>query len=411
MMKSQRSGGKTDRIILLFFLTALLGYMPTARAGDRLVWIAALFLLLVRTGWLVLRRRTVFRADINLGFYLLLVGYGAISCLWADQPAIFLQYSWLHFPVVMLSVLCLCAYPGQRMETDGLIRLLVPAGLLAGFRYCCYTDWSGFASGHYLRGSFGGLLDDVTSYNNYTMLLSIVCVIALYFAIVQNEKRYYPAAAILMVMLLIGGSRKNVIAVPVTAFFFALSAGCAAGKLKKMLVVALGVAAGIYALMNLPGLHQLRESLPGMAGGLFGTGDLPADASTQERLYLMEEGVRIWSDHLLAGIGWDQFRLHNALGVTAHNNYVEMLVSLGLIGFFLFYLIFARLLIIVTYRLFHQTLSHEDLLMSGFALSYLLFEIGSVDLYNRERMILLLAVCYWHSLVSKRTIYRLVWKR
>lgn len=262
-----------------------------------------------------------------------------------------------------------------------------------------------------MRGTFGGLLDDVTNYNNYTMPISIVCVIALYQAIVKSEKKYYLAVVMFFIMLLIGGSRKNMIAVPLIGVFFALSVGNATKKIKKIFIIGCAIVAGIYALMTMPFLEQIRSSMLGMFGGLFGLESATIDVSTQERMYLIDKATSVWLDHPILGVGWDNFRENNILNVSAHNNYMEMLASLGVIGFVLFYLIFIRVLYLAVDRFIKRAIVHEDILIIGFALSYLFFEIGSVDLYNRERMILLLFVLYWHSLATGRKKYRLVFGR
>lgn len=410
-MRIQKTSGKIDKIIVLFFLVAMMGYMPTARSSDKIVWIGAFLLLFLRTAWLSIQNKIKFSCDVNLGIYLLLVGYGFISCLWSKQTTNYMIYILVYFPIILLSVLCLCTQFQQRIKMDEFYHLIILAGLLAGIRYCVYTDWSGIATGYYMRGTFGGLLDNVTNYNNYTMPISIVCVLALYYAIVKNEKRYYLAVAMFFVMLLIGGSRKNLIAVPLVGVFFALSIGNATKKIKRFLIIIFIIAAAIYALMTMPVLSQIRDSMLGMFAGLFGWGTTATDVSTQERMFLIDEAKSVWANHFLIGVGWDNFREYHHLHVTAHNNYMEILASLGVIGFALFYMMFVRILYITINRSSIRRLAHEDIMLIGFALSYLFFEIGSVDLYNRERMILLLLMLYCHSMTTGLKTYRLTLSR
>ena len=62
------------------------------------------------------------------------------------------------------------------------------------------------------------------------------------------------------------------------------------------------------------------------------------DASTTERLDLINAGLNIFADNPLLGIGLDNFKLINRH--YAHNNYVELLSDVGLLGLVAYYIIF-----------------------------------------------------------------------
>ena len=59
--------------------------------------------------------------------------------------------------------------------------------------------------------------------------------------------------------------------------------------------------------------------------------------STAERKYLIEFGLNIFQDKPLAGYGLATFSYLNPFHKYAHNNFVEILVGVGLIGTLLFY--------------------------------------------------------------------------
>ena len=408
MMKKQRI--TLDKVIVLLFLTALMGYMTTARPTDRYVWIGTLAILLLRTAWLAVKRMIYFRFDCNLFLYILFFVWGITSCFWAKNTGQFRTYAIDSFPVVVCAVMCLAAFIGHRMEPDEFNYLFILAGVLAAARFCCYTDWSGVFSGYYMRGTFGGLLDNVTNYNNYTMIISGPCILAMYYSIVRGKRWFYPVALVLLGILFLGGSRKNIITMPLIGVMFSMFVGDTQKKLKSLTAIVLAIAVGIYVLCTVPTLYQLRDAMLGMFTGLFNSASEEIDASTMDRMYLIRRAMEVWVEHPVTGVGWHNYRLYNDLKMYSHNNYTEMLACFGIIGFLLYYAIFFRVAYIIGSGLFRRRFTHADLLLIGFSLSVLIMEIGSITVYFKERLIIMLIMLYWHSYATKRKIFQLTLK-
>ncbi len=62
--------------------------------------------------------------------------------------------------------------------------------------------------------------------------------------------------------------------------------------------------------------------------------------STGDRLYFIQSGIEAFFANPLLGTGISTFSKHNDMGYYAHNNYIELIVGVGLIGMLLYYLIF-----------------------------------------------------------------------
>jgi len=89
--------------------------------------------------------------------------------------------------------------------------------------------------------------------------------------------------------------------------------------------------------------------------------------STYERLYLIETAYEVFSKDfgtILLGTGQRTFELQNKLGLYAHNNYMELISNLGLIGLFLFYSMYVVL--------FKEVLKVQDKSIKYFLLGFLL---------------------------------------
>lgn len=73
------------------------------------------------------------------------------------------------------------------------------------------------------------------------------------------------------------------------------------------------------------------------------SGDVAAEGSDNSlgsRAKMIEEGVRILGDHPIIGVGLDNYRFVSEAGTYSHSNPIEVAVSTGLIGLFLYYSIY-----------------------------------------------------------------------
>ena len=90
---------------------------------------------------------------------------------------------------------------------------------------------------------------------------------------------------------------------------------------------------------NIEQLNTLYELIERRFSGMFnmleGNG---GDASSMERIYLVEEGFKIFENNPIFGIGLNNSRYF--LGKYTHNNYLELLIGTGIIGTVLFYSIY-----------------------------------------------------------------------
>lgn len=83
-------------------------------------------------------------------------------------------------------------------------------------------------------------------------------------------------------------------------------------------------------------LSLLEKRFSGLTG--FALGNDFVDYSTKERAMLLVKGFELFQDTPLIGVGIDNFR--HFFRLYAHNNYLELLVDIGIIGLVLYYLIY-----------------------------------------------------------------------
>lgn len=400
---------KWDIFCLFFFFVAIFAFMPTARTTDRNIWMAATLLLCLNVAWRLVNRKKI-PVDNAIGWYLLVVMWGAISCIWSLNTSQFELYVLLYASVIIVGTLCVAAYISDEADVDRVMMLIIVAGCIAGLRFCWYTPWDSILkSGYYMRGTFGSLLDDVTNYNNYTSHLCIINIIAGYYAIVKKKKWCYIAYTLLFAILIFGGSRKNLVVIPLITIYFAISSGSVSNKLRNFLLSLAVVICGFYALMTLDFLSQIRDTFFQMITGV--SSSIATDASTQERLYLIDTAKQVWWDHPILGVGWDNFRYYNGLHVYAHNSYFELLACTGIIGFCLYYYYYLRLLGRSVMHALRGVSNEWDMLVIGVMIGFLIQEYGAITLYGRERMIMLLIVSTAYSIGTGNKVKYMIMRK
>lgn len=149
-----------------------------------------------------------------------------------------------------------------------------------------------------------------------------------------------------------------------------------------------------WAIYN---VEFLYESIGHRMEGLFNlfTEKGKADYSTIERQKLIELGIDIWKESPLLGHGISTFAAISNTKTYSHNNYVELLCGVGLIGM-LFYYTFHVYLIMKLYN--RKEMGTERLYWAALILLLAVFDVGAVS-YNMYpvHFLLLLANCALHN--------------
>jgi O-antigen ligase len=106
------------------------------------------------------------------------------------------------------------------------------------------------------------------------------------------------------------------------------------------------------------------------------------------RMDLILEAIDVWQRSPLIGWGPDQYALISKTGYYAHSNYFEILADFGLIGFFLFYLLHALLLVQgLHYGIRKRSPTHRRVLILLFLI--LILDVAQVSFTSKYSWIFL----------------------
>jgi O-antigen ligase len=169
-------------------------------------------------------------------------------------------------------------------------------------------------------------------------------------------------------------------------------------KIKNILIFALLLYVGVKLLFIYGDIAQL-ESLSALVEKRFVgmmnmiDGSSSGDASSKERAYLIYEGLNIFENNPVFGIGLNNARYF--LGKYTHNNYLELLIGVGILGTMLFYTVY--LFTIRNIYMMPQVAVKKYFYVMIFIL--LLLDIATVTYYTKP---ILFLVLYINFVAQKR---------
>lgn len=188
--------------------------------------------------------------------------------------------------------------------------------------------------------------------NWYGVMLSVAMVLSLITALdAKNlvvKVMSFGATIPIANMMLQTGSRKAMIAglllgggLICIAYLYKSGAATFRSFFVAMIIVASLVPVGITFLVNSDYWFRTEQAVAAVSGDIGS-----ADQSVIGRLWLAQQAIELSLKNPLLGIGLDTFRMARSgntgmtIGTYSHSNYLEILVSTGIVGFVLFFSIY-----------------------------------------------------------------------
>ena len=284
-----------------------------------------------------------FHADAYHLYTAFFVGYCALTMLWARDAALAFETVKRLFLTVAFMYLLYAYY--QRKPIDYLLR----AAMLGGYAACFVVVWQQGLD-VYINNIINGIRvydQDYINANVAGAMAVHAILLNLYYILYKKELKWWIAFSVPALICIAGaGSKRSLLLLVGGSMMLALFHSYDRKKrMKSMLKIGsvillfLGI---IYILRDLPMFSMITERIDQFIGSITGTGSM--DVSTKERLAFLQVGVYLFKKSPLVGCGIDNARLFNWVRETyLHSNMMELLASSGLIGFGLYYSIYAYL--------------------------------------------------------------------
>lgn len=334
----------------------------------------------------------------SLGVYAIWAGaffaYSFISGLWAADVSKVLDTSKTLFLIFIVNILLSFV-----VETKEDVRNILLANFLALVLYLIYVllnvDLSQLGEDR-LGVDFLGSLWNA---NDVGIKLCFGFALALYFAFEQKHiawKLILFAIGLLFAGVgLFTGSRKVFLMLMGIAvlFMFLYSK-------HKFIGMAIAIASAIafyFAIMEIESLYNvLGQRIENMLEGLFGQGTTEGSFNTREEMIRL--GFGWFLERPLFGYGMSNFsvlyEIEKGWSTYSHNNFIEILINGGIVGFILYYFIYAYIFV----KLFKAAFVKRDstaIILFTINLVLIALQIAAVSYYDTLfNCILLLAVMY-----------------
>lgn len=236
-----------------------------------------------------------------------------------------------------------------------------------------------------LTGERLGNSDEFGNVNTMSMNCSITVVLSVYKIIVQkNKSRFLFILPIIITMplLIFSGSRKALLIVFITILSLALLTTGRNKKFRSFIWIVIIFLISWYMLNNLASLAFLQERFEGLFAVI--TGNKGNVAGDENRVQFIEVGIKHFLKSPILGNGF--YYSNYLFGTYTHNNYIELLLNNGIIGFVAYYSIYLYLFLIS--NKLNPSNRKAFILIRLILIVYLVAGIGVVTYYDRLHLLL-----------------------
>lgn len=277
------------------------------------------------------------------GFFIVYTLYSTASCFWSTDFAIAFSRNISLYQILLL-VFMIYNLIENVQEIEGVF-----IGIFWGTMIMCGQTILKYGLGTVINMMAKGkrLGTEINQANAFGYYCVIAFIIGIYNVLYKKKKIYLLWAMVPFVFSFASGSRKSIVVIiAATALIFALRNG----KIRlSRILIALAVCVALFAILyNIEGLQPFFKRFTAMLE-MFDSGDMgKGDNSIASRVNMIEFGMDLFKKNFLFGYGTEQYNVLYEMeyGVMrpAHNNYIQYLVSFGVVGTSVFYGMYAYIL-------------------------------------------------------------------
>ena len=224
---------------------------------------------------------------------------------------------------------------------------------------------------------------EINQENTFGMYNATTVMVAFYYLLYRNRFKLFHIAVIAMSFLfaMSSGSRKALLMMCIGVLFL-IYKRYGIKKLYKVVIITAILIFIFMMVIKLPIFNLINRRLELAVEML--QGESKGDGSARTRFKMISDGWEIFKERLLIGYGANNYAYVSGYWTYAHNNFIEMLVDFGLIGFILYYLVYA----LAMNNLLRSKKDAGKALLAIFMVRFLM-EIALVTYYSKQTWILM----------------------
>lgn len=331
-------------IFLIFMMSQIL-FINATLYNDKYVklYIALSFVFfIICWGVIFFKKNTSIKELVHNKCFWWITCLFAMYELYAFIKPIYNNFNWdyllMLYTTVITCSLMIINVPKKRKET--LFSIISAITTLEICLYILIQELPAILEGGINRiGSSGS--GNVNTIGTY---LTIFAIPMLYQVIVKKEKKYLPIFIIQLIFILLTGSKKGLVLVLLGIIIIYLYQK--GFKLRNMLKIALIVAFIIVMILKVGFLYntigfRIIDFLNTIGFNIEGAHN---SHSTIKRISMYESVPSLFVNEPILGSGWGYFSKFSGLNVYSHSNYIEILITFGIVGFVLYYSMYVTIL-------------------------------------------------------------------
>lgn len=246
-----------------------------------------------------------------------------------------------------------------------------------------------------IRSDF--LTDVLIQKNILAYIMAVITVICFFFSNVMKRKVYYYIMILPVLMLLATGSRRALISLILGIVILSILEGNGIKKIKNLMLASIVIII-IRELLDVAFFSSMNQRLSTLIQGL--VGNTGFSASDESRFSMIKLGLDMFFEKPLLGHGAGAFKETSGFGKYSHNNYIELLVNFGMVGFCLYYyVIISKLKTALRGIYFGKTI--EKLFLT-LLIVRLFSDFGNVSYYDKFSLAILGIIMYYYNITGKR---------
>lgn len=368
---------KLSNILIIIYMCTVLLF--TAHDSLNVISLVSFILAFGYCAFYMLMHGKLVKLNKFLVFFLCFVIFCFLSLLWTKDIEESTEKLITIVQLFIMSVL-FCSYISYYDNMDTFIFGLVVSGLVCSYVVIGYYGFSEYFELMKQGARLGG---PIANENTIGLYSGTTVIVGFYYGFVRRRKLGYIAMILPLIVAFGTGSRKALVMIIIgilLLIFMRYRESISLAGFAKMLVGVIIIILAIKWLSTVPAFQTTFERLESAFGS-----DVKDNSATL-RETMIEAGMKYFKKNPYTGVGlgntniitWQYFGWETYL----HNNYVELLASVGIFGFLLYYSMYVYLLKNL-YQISMATKDDVASLMFVIVLTNLILEYGFVSYYNK----------------------------
>lgn len=179
---------------------------------------------------------------------------------------------------------------------------------------------------------------DINQANTFGMMNATTCMVAFYYLFYRKRYKLFHIAVFALAFLfaMSSGSRKALLVICIGVLFLTYKR-YGIRQVYKVIAIVLVLSVAFISIIQLPIFETINYRMEQLGKNLAGE---KGDNSSKIRLNMIIDGWSIFKERILTGYGADNYAVVSRYRTYSHNNFIEILVNFGLVGFVLYYMIY-----------------------------------------------------------------------